>query len=89
MVREDVLIFSLIALPPLRGRFFLISIMADSEHLRSRAAQLLAMAMKAYENGHIGSANVLIARAMQQLDEADTLDRRRGLDVGSGGSGKS
>jgi hypothetical protein len=39
--------------------------------------------MKAYENGQVGSADVLISRAMQYLDEANTLDRRRGLDVGS------
>jgi len=58
--------------------------MADSEHLRSQAARLLAMAMKAYENGQIEWADALILRAMQYLDEADTLDRRRGLDVASG-----
>jgi hypothetical protein len=57
--------------------------MADLEHLRSEAARLLAAATKAYENGHVGSSDVLIARAMQYLDGANTLDRRRGLDVGS------
>ncbi|HEY7296985.1 MAG TPA: hypothetical protein VH684_03530 [Xanthobacteraceae bacterium] len=55
--------------------------MTDPGHLRSQAARLLATAMKAYENGHIGWADVLIVRAMQYLDEADALDRRRGLDV--------
>jgi hypothetical protein len=63
--------------------------MADSEHLRSQAARLLAMAMKAYENGQIEwAADALILRAMQYLDEADTLDRRRGLDVASGSCGE-
>ena len=58
-------------------------VMADSERLRSQAARLLAAAMKVYENRHVGSADALIARAMEYLDEADTLDRRCGLDVGS------
>jgi hypothetical protein len=57
--------------------------MADSDHLRAQAARLLALAMKAYESGEVGLANVLIAGAMQYLDGPDTLDHRRGLDVGS------
>ena len=65
------------------GGTFLLLIMVDSEHLRSQAARLLAMGMKAYENGHIGMADALITRAMQYLEQADALDRRRGLDVGS------
>jgi hypothetical protein len=70
-------------LPPLWAALFLLLIMADSEHLRSQAARLLAMGMKAYENGHIGLADALITRAMEYLEQADALDRRRGLDVGS------
>ena len=58
-------------------------VMPERKHLRSQAARLLAAAMKAYENGQVGSADVLISRAMQYLDAANTLDRRRGLDVGS------
>jgi hypothetical protein len=63
------------------GRFFLTFVMVDSENLRSRAARLLAAAMKAYENGNIDLTDNLITRATQYLEEADTLDRRRGLDV--------
>ena len=50
-------------------RWFLV---ADSEHLRSRAAQLLVVAMKAYESGEVGLADVLITHAMEYLDEART-----------------
>ena len=76
-------------LAALTGGSFLLSIMADSEHLRSQAARLLAMGMKAYENGHIGMADALITRAMEYLEQADCLDRRRGLDVGSEEPGSS
>jgi hypothetical protein len=41
------------------------------------------MGMKAYENGHVCLADALTTRAMEYLDQADALDRRRGLDVGS------
>jgi hypothetical protein len=57
--------------------------MPDVEHLRSHAARLRAEAMNAYENGNIDLADGLITRAMQYREEADTLDRRRGLDVPS------
>jgi hypothetical protein len=60
-------------------------LVADSEHLRSRAAQLLVVAMKAYEGGEVGLADVLIAHAMQYLDEVNALGRRRRRDLGSRG----
>jgi hypothetical protein len=47
------------------------------------------MGMKAYEKGHIGMADALITRAMEYLEQADALDRRRGLDVGSEEPGSS
>lgn len=78
------LLVNMVLCRPVAGGSFLLLIMADSEHLRSQAARLLATGMKAYENGHIGLADALIARAMEYLEEADALDRRRGLDVGSG-----
>jgi hypothetical protein len=74
---------SIDALPWLHVEFCAGSLWPISEHLRSQAARLLALAMKAYENGEVGLADALITHAMQYLDEADTLDRRRGLDVGS------
>jgi hypothetical protein len=57
--------------------------MAGAEDLRSQAARLRAAAMKAYENGEVDSADILIARAMQCLDEADSLDRRRRVGLGA------
>jgi hypothetical protein len=44
--------------------------MADTERLRSSAARLLAMAIKAQENGDQGFAEVLTVRALQHLDDA-------------------
>ena len=44
--------------------------MADAERLRSHAARLLAMALKAHENGDHDFAEVLVARAMQYIDDA-------------------
>ena len=44
--------------------------MASAEHSRSRATQLLAMAIKAHENGDHDFAEVLTARAMQYMDDA-------------------
>ena len=63
------------------GAVFRRLVMPDLEHLRSHVARLRAEAMKAYENGNIDLADGLITCAMQYLEEADTLDRRRGLDV--------
>jgi hypothetical protein len=77
------LLVNMVLCRPVGGGSFLLLIMAGSEQLRSQAARLLATATKAYENGNIGLADALITRAMEYLDQADALDRRRGLDVGS------
>ena len=44
--------------------------MADAERLRSHAARLLAMALKAHENGDHDFAELLTARAMHYIDDA-------------------
>jgi hypothetical protein len=44
--------------------------MAGAEHLRSHAAHLLAMALKAHENGDHDFAELLTARAMHYIDDA-------------------
>jgi hypothetical protein len=44
--------------------------MADAERFRSHAAHLLAMALKAHENGDHDFAELLTARAMHYIDDA-------------------
>jgi len=44
--------------------------MASAAHLRSHAAHLLAMALKAHENGDHDFAELLTARAMHYIEDA-------------------
>ena len=44
--------------------------MASAGHLRSHAAHLFAMALKAHENGDHDFAELLTARAMHYIDDA-------------------
>lgn len=48
--------------------------MSVAEELRQRAEALLAMALKAREEGQVGYAETLVAEASRFVNEADDLD---------------
>ena len=48
--------------------------MSEPEELRQRAEALLAMALKAREQGQLASAESLLAEAAQFISEADELE---------------
>ncbi len=48
--------------------------MSVAEELRQRAEALLAMALKAREEGQAGYAETLVAEASRFVNEADDLD---------------
>jgi hypothetical protein len=49
--------------------------MSDQDELRNRAARLLAMALKAREEGHLDSAERFTQRASEILDQPSALER--------------
>jgi hypothetical protein len=52
-----------------------VCIMSDQEQLQNRAARLLAMALKAREEGHFESAERFTKRASEILDQPCALER--------------
>jgi len=51
--------------------------MSEAEELRQRAESLLAMAIKAREQGQFANADSLLAEAAQFISEADALEAAR------------
>jgi HEPN domain-containing protein len=51
--------------------------MSEAEELRQRAESLLAMALKAREQGQYDYADTLVAEAAQFISDADALEARR------------
>ena len=51
--------------------------MGEAEELRQRAEALLAMAIKAREQGQFANADSLLAEAAQFISEADALEAAR------------
>ena len=51
------------------------AVMSDQVQLRNRAARLLAMALKAREEGHLESAERFTQRASEILDHPSALER--------------
>jgi cellobiose-specific phosphotransferase system component IIA len=51
--------------------------MSEADQLRQRAESLLAMAIKAREQGEFANADSLLAEAAQFISEADALEAPR------------
>jgi hypothetical protein len=51
------------------------AVMSDQDQLHIRAARLLAMALKAREEGHLDSAERFTQRAAEILDHPTALER--------------
>jgi hypothetical protein len=51
------------------------AVMSDQDQLQNRAARLLAMALKAREEGHLDSAERFTQRASEILDHPSALER--------------
>jgi cellobiose-specific phosphotransferase system component IIA len=51
--------------------------MSEADQLRQRAESLLAMAIKAREQGQFANADSLLAEAAQFVSEADALEAAR------------
>jgi cellobiose-specific phosphotransferase system component IIA len=51
--------------------------MSEADQLRQRAESLLAMAIKAREQGQFANADSLLAEAAQFISEADALEATR------------
>ena len=49
--------------------------MSNQDQLQNRAAHLLAMALKAREEGHLDSAERFTQRAAEILDQPSALER--------------
>jgi len=49
--------------------------MNDSERLREIAAQLLALALRARENGDVAFSEDVVAKALQYEDRANALEQ--------------
>ena len=54
--------------------------MSEPEELRQRAEALLAMALKAREQGQIANADSLLAEAAQFISDADELEVKARID---------